>query len=104
MKLSCKEIISFIFFQKTIDNLRTMCYNCIVGEGLFIKKFRFFYKNLTFYKNFCIIIMKNKERSRAEMAIELVTALLLLAKYCANCDNCAGCPLEKFCGHAISEW
>ena len=48
--------------------------------------------------------MKNNERSRAEMAIELVTALLLLAKYCANCDNCAGCPLEKFCGHAISEW
>jgi len=38
------------------------------------------------------------------MSIELVTALLLLAKYCAKCDNCAGCSLRSFCGNVISEW
>ena len=38
------------------------------------------------------------------MTIELVTALLFLAKYCAQCDNCAGCSLHSFCGKAISEW
>ena len=38
------------------------------------------------------------------MAIELVTALLLLAKVCAKTDNCARCSLRNFCGHVISEW
>lgn len=32
------------------------------------------------------------------LEIELVKALLVLAKQCASCDNCAECPLRQFCG------
>ena len=30
--------------------------------------------------------------------VELVKALLILAKYCAACDNCEECQLREFCG------
>lgn len=32
------------------------------------------------------------------MDIELVKALLLLAKYCASCEDCKSCQLREFCG------
>ena len=32
------------------------------------------------------------------MSIELVKALLVLVRACANCENCEECPLKEFCG------
>lgn len=38
------------------------------------------------------------------MDLCLVKALLLLAKYCASCDDCTSCPLASFCGKIPLEW
>ena len=38
------------------------------------------------------------------MAVELVKALLLLAKLCAQQQNCKTCPLHEFCGKTPLEW
>lgn len=32
------------------------------------------------------------------MSIELVKALLTIARYCASTSNCGECPLREFCG------
>lgn len=36
--------------------------------------------------------------------VELVKALLILAKYCVSCDNCADCQLREFCGKLPIEY
>lgn len=36
--------------------------------------------------------------------IELVKALLILAKYCASCDDCANCQISNFCGKLPLEY
>ena len=38
------------------------------------------------------------------MSTEIVKALLLLVKLCANQIDCAKCPLQDFCGKIISNW
>lgn len=38
------------------------------------------------------------------MTIELVKALLLLAKVCAGAPGCENCALKEFCGKIPSEW
>ena len=38
------------------------------------------------------------------MPIELVGALILIAKFCVSYENCATCPLKNFCGKMPSEW
>ena len=38
------------------------------------------------------------------MDLALVKALLLIAKYCASCDDCAMCALKPFCGKLPLEW
>ena len=38
------------------------------------------------------------------MSIELVKALLLLAKVCASSTGCDTCPMKDFCGKMPSEW
>ena len=38
------------------------------------------------------------------MSLEIVKALLLLAKVCANSTNCDSCQLKEFCGKIPSEW
>ena len=38
------------------------------------------------------------------MPIELVEALILIAKFCVSYENCAICPLKNFCGKMPSEW
>lgn len=38
------------------------------------------------------------------MTVELVKALLLLAKVCASATSCNDCTLKEFCGKLPSEW
>ena len=38
------------------------------------------------------------------MSLELVKALLLIAKACASSIDCESCPLKAFCGKMPSEW
>lgn len=38
------------------------------------------------------------------MSIELVKALLMIAKVCANATSCQKCALKEFCGKIPSEW
>lgn len=38
------------------------------------------------------------------MSVELVKALLTIARYCAHCDNCAECPLKEFCGKTFQDF
>ena len=38
------------------------------------------------------------------MTIELVRALLLIAKVCASAVSCDQCPLKKFCEKSPAEW
>lgn len=38
------------------------------------------------------------------MTIELVKALLIIAKVCAGSLGCDKCPLKEFCGKLPSEW
>lgn len=38
------------------------------------------------------------------MTVELVKALLLLAKVCASAMSCDDCALKEFCGKLPSEW
>ena len=38
------------------------------------------------------------------MPIELVEALILIAKFCVSYENCAICSLKNFCGKMPSEW
>lgn len=38
------------------------------------------------------------------MSIELVEALLLIAKFCVTHEDCATCPMKQFCGKMPSEW
>lgn len=38
------------------------------------------------------------------MSIELVKALLIIAKVCASATNCKTCTLKEFCGKIPSEW
>lgn len=38
------------------------------------------------------------------MSLELVKALLLIAKICAANKNCQECPLKEFCKKMPSEW
>ena len=35
------------------------------------------------------------------MSIELVKALLVIVRHCANCENCEECPLKEFCGKSF---
>ena len=37
------------------------------------------------------------------MPIELVEALILIAKFCVSYENCAICPLKNFCGKMPSD-
>ena len=36
--------------------------------------------------------------------VELVKALLILAKYCASCDSCDLCQMRDFCGKMPIEY
>lgn len=38
------------------------------------------------------------------MSLELVKALLLLVKVCANSIDCKECPIKEFCGKLPSDW
>lgn len=38
------------------------------------------------------------------MTIELIKALLLIAKVCAASISCEKCTLKEFCGKIPSEW
>lgn len=38
------------------------------------------------------------------MDLALVKALLLIVKYCIQCDNCKACVLKSFCGKIPVEW
>ena len=38
------------------------------------------------------------------MSIELVKALLIIARVCAANQNCGKCVLKEFCGKLPSEW
>ena len=38
------------------------------------------------------------------MPIEIVKALLLLARYCQQQIDCKKCPLHDFCGKVLTEW
>lgn len=38
------------------------------------------------------------------MSIELVKALLMIARVCAAAIDCDRCPLKEFCGKMPSEW
>lgn len=38
------------------------------------------------------------------MDLALVKALLTLAKYCCQQDNCRVCAIRAFCGKLPSEW
>ena len=38
------------------------------------------------------------------MSIELVKALILIVKYCADQSSCNTCVLRDFCGKIPSEW
>ena len=38
------------------------------------------------------------------MSLELVKALLMLARVCASALSCDECPLKEFCGKIPSEW
>lgn len=38
------------------------------------------------------------------MSLELVKALLALAKTCAAALSCDKCPLKEFCGKVPTEW
>ena len=38
------------------------------------------------------------------MSVELVRALLIIAKVCAAAGNCADCQLKEFCGKIPLEW
>ena len=38
------------------------------------------------------------------MSLELVKALLLIAKICANSISCDKCVMKEFCGKIPSDW
>lgn len=38
------------------------------------------------------------------MSIELVKALLYIAKVCASSAGCETCPMREFCGKMPIEW
>jgi len=38
------------------------------------------------------------------MTVELVKALLLIARACFAATSCEKCPLKEFCGKTPSEW
>lgn len=38
------------------------------------------------------------------MDLMLARALLVIAKYCASCDDCFKCALCDFCGKIPLEW
>lgn len=38
------------------------------------------------------------------MTLELVKALLMIAKVCASSIGCDQCPLREFCGKTPAEW
>lgn len=38
------------------------------------------------------------------MSIEVVKALLLLVRVCAQQESCHGCPLKDFCGKQIQDF
>lgn len=38
------------------------------------------------------------------MTIELVKALLLIARVCASAISCDTCPLREFCEKSPAEW
>ena len=38
------------------------------------------------------------------MTIELIKALLIIARFCIENSNCRTCALKEFCGKLPSEW
>ena len=38
------------------------------------------------------------------MSVELVKALLLIAKFCTACGDCQTCAIREFCGKLPSAW
>ena len=38
------------------------------------------------------------------MSLEIVKALLLIAKTCAACGDCQACILKSFCGKIPLQW
>ena len=57
-----------------------------------------------FLKNFYYTINVENRKEIEKMPIELVEALILIAKFCVSYENCAICPLKNFCGKMPSEW
>lgn len=38
------------------------------------------------------------------MDLLIVRALLQIAKYCAQCEDCQKCVIRTFCGKSPAEW
>lgn len=38
------------------------------------------------------------------MTLEVIKALLIIARVCASAVSCKQCPLKEFCGKMPSEW
>lgn len=41
---------------------------------------------------------------KISMTIELLKALLFIAKFCYEQDNCKVCPIKDICGKIPCEW
>ena len=57
-----------------------------------------------FLKNFYYTINVENRKEIEKMPIELVEALILIAKFCVSYKNCAICSVKNFCGKMPSEW
>ena len=61
-------------------------------------------RGLDFYKKKQYNNYRKINKGGFKMSLELARALLVIAKYCASCDDCSACPLHDICGKIPLEW